>query len=204
MFVFYFTSEMDIIYISRVANEPARPGKVWSSEKGTGLSPNFVPAESRFGPVLSPNSEPARVRSSEKGTGLSPNSDLPNQGSARSFLRTCRTKVRPCPFSEPGEPGFGPVLSPNLRSFGERNGPFSELPTCRTRIISGPFSERLTRVNSVHLRTPTWNSELRAKTQSWTILHKMATRAKDRNIFKQHFLLNHWSRFNIISQKSFS
>ena len=52
-------------------------------------SPFSEPAEPRFGPVLSPNSEPARVQSLEKGTGLSPN--LPNQGYTRSFskFRTC-------------------------------------------------------------------------------------------------------------------
>ena len=50
--------------------------------------PTPKPAEARFGPVLSPNSEHARVQSSEKGTGLSPN-------------------------SKPAEPGFGPVLTPN-------------------------------------------------------------------------------------------
>ena len=56
--------------------------------------------------------------------------NLPNQGSAQYFLRTCRTKVRPCLFSKPArvwssekgtglspnaEPGFGRVLSPNSK-----------------------------------------------------------------------------------------
>ena len=152
-YVFYFTSEVDIIYISRVANEPAR---VRSSDKGTGLSPNFVPAEPS--PVVSPNSEPARVRRSEKGTGLSPNSDLPNQGLARCFLRT------------PNLPNQGSALSfhqisnlPNqgsARSFLRTSG-LSEKKTGLSLnsqpAVPGLYpvpSPNLTMVNSVHLRTP--------------------------------------------------
>ena len=44
--------------------------------------------------------------------------NLLNQGMARSFLRT-----------------------PNLPGFGERNWPFSELRTCRTRVGPGSFSK---------------------------------------------------------------
>ena len=84
-----------------------------------------------------------------------------NQGSAGSFLRTCRTKVWPCPFSkparvwsleivtglspncEPAEPGLAQFLlrTPKLPGFGvpragselgERNWPYI---TYRTRVI---------------------------------------------------------------------
>ena len=108
----------------------------------------------------------------------------------RSFseLRTCRTRVRPSPFSEPR---FGPVLFPNSeparvrrkelaflrtsnlpnqgwsRSFfrtpnpGERNWPFYELRTCRTRVRPSSYSELRTCPGS-ELRERNWPfSELR-------------------------------------------
>ena len=112
------------------------------------LSPNSEPAEPGFGPVLSLNSEPARVQSSEKGTGLSP-----NQGSARFLLQT------------PNLPGFEVhrkelafLETPNLPNQGYTRS-FSELRTCRARVIP--------------VLSP--NSELRAKTRSWTILEATAT-----------------------------
>ena len=78
-----------------------------SSEKGTDLNLNFEPAERGFGRSLLHN----------------PN--LPNQGSALSFLRTPNLPGfvvrKPMSdfgewngsFSEPAEPGLYPVLSPN-------------------------------------------------------------------------------------------
>ena len=156
------------------------PGFV-GSEKGTELSPNSEPAEPGFGPVLTLNSESARVRSLEKGTWLSPNSEpaklrfcivlslnselFGERNWTFSEIRTCRTRVQPSSY-------------PELRicqgsEFGERNWPFSELRTCRTRVIpvlslnSEPAQPAL---YPFFLRTPNWNSKLRAKTQSWTIL----------------------------------
>ena len=118
------------------------------SEKGTGLSPNSEPAEPGLGLVLSPNSKPARVRSSEKGTGHSPN-------------------------SEPAELGFGPVLTQNLPGYGVWRKELVFLRTCRTRVIPvlSPNSEPAEPgLYLFFLWTANWNSKLRAKTQSWTIL----------------------------------
>ena len=79
---------------------------------------NSEPAEPRFGPVLSSNSEPARVQSLDRGTGLSPN--LPNQGLAGLFLNSEPVRVLSLEKgtglsqnSQPAEPGLYPVLFPN-------------------------------------------------------------------------------------------
>ena len=82
-----------------------------------------------------------------------------------SELRTCQTRVRPSSYSE--------LRTCQGSEFGERNWHFSELRTCQTRVIPilSPNSEPAEPgLYPFFLRTPNWNSELRAKTQSWTIL----------------------------------
>ena len=82
--------------------------------------------------------------------------NLPNQGSAHTFLklRTCRTRVRPVPCSKLDKPGFRP-------------GPFPEPRTCWTSVGPGHFSELRTQTPNQgsagsELRTP--NSELELRT----------------------------------------
>ena len=90
----------------------------------------------------------------------------------RSFseIRTCQTRVRPGPFSEPT---FRPVLSPNLPVFGERRkelaflrtwvrpSSYPKLRTCQSsefRELNRPFSKLLTcQTRTIRLHSP--NSE---------------------------------------------
>ena len=55
------------------------------------------------------------------------------------------------------------LSSPNLQQFGEKNRPFSELRTCRTRVQPGPFSDFQTCRPESFLRTPNLSNQRSAR-----------------------------------------